>query len=88
MPNCILLLEFLELCDKWQSESKSLKDITNYRIADVQSKRIEMSFMKLARDFFEKEKSNNTKLETEVTDQNVRFLAHSHTLFFFSCYFF
>ncbi len=76
------------MCDKWQSESKSLKDITNYRIADVQSKRMEMSFMKLAREFCEKEKSNNTKSQLEFTDQNVRFVAYFHVfpLFFFAIF--
>lgn len=71
----LLFLEFLELCDKWQSESKSLKDITNYRIADVQSKRMERSYMELARDFCDNEKSNNTESVIEFTDQNVRFVA-------------
>lgn len=82
--------EFLELCEKWQKESSQLVTTmtqatasrnsftTNYRVAEVQSKRMEMALMKLAREFFEKEKSNSTKSQIDFTNEHVRFLRHFH----------
>jgi hypothetical protein len=73
--------EFLDLCENWQKES-SLVDTSNLRIADLQSRRIEMTLMKLTRDFFDKEKSNSTKSKIDFTDEHVRFLAYSYMIRF------
>ena len=66
--------EFLDLCGNWQNETSSLVNMSNVRIADLQAKRIETTLMKLARDFFDKEKSNSTKSKIDFTDEHVRFL--------------
>jgi hypothetical protein len=74
--------EFLDLCGNWQNETLSLVDMSNLRIADLQSRRIEMTLMKLARDFFDKEKSNSTKSKIDFTDEHVRLLVYSCLIWF------
>ncbi len=67
--------EFLDICDNWQKETTPLVEMPNLRIAELQSKRIEFTLMKHAKDFFENEKSNSTKSKIDFTDQHVRFPA-------------
>jgi hypothetical protein len=68
----VVVLEFLESFIDWHSKSKLLATETSSRFAELQHRRTEMSFTKLANDFCEKEKSHNTKLDTDFTYENVR----------------
>ena len=73
--------EFLEMCENLQKETTQLVEMPNLRVRErvereLQSKRIEIASMKLAKEFFEKEKSNSTKSKIDFIDQHVRFLVY------------